>query len=887
MGGETRYELLEKIGSGSFASVYRAKDLELEREVAVKEIHAHFREDPQTLDRYWSEAQLLASLPHPNIVTIFDIDRDRGWLIMELMQTNLAERMSERQMNLRSLRTTVAHCLRALKYLHSRGVVHGDIKPGNMMIDSRKRIKIGDFGLARRVSDDEGSLLKGTTKYMAPEVVSEDFGEVTSASDLYSLGFSAYELMCGRENFENLFPGLSAFGRDKQAAWMMWHAASDRRLPEIHRTLQGVPEDLAKVIEKLTEKDPANRYQSADEALSDLEIDVKLVGKKGGDADGDSGSQKDKAPKSDKTRLGVIVAFFIASLAMSMFMLFQDNTPPNKLGPDTNAAKLGIIREISLDENLIVIEDPKTGVPEEFELGKRPKIYLENDKQQVLLRQLKVGDRVEVSQSDDEEGMALYSIVASRPISNEGYLKSLEVMDRQITIAVDQGTFRGDVILEVPERAKLTLNGDIASLSELLTKDRVDIEHLVPPGRKGTRELVSLDALRRMTTRGYIKNLDVDSKKFTLRFGKGRSSGESNYKISDKCKVTNRKGETLALADLKAGDRIEFEYDIQVHEIEVSRGSSNMEGTFKSVAESGEVFKVQDNAGKLFDFSIGSESEVTLGLVPVSLSDLREFDTLEIQYEEPEEGKRIITTLDATRPVLFDRWAIVIGTEAYQEKLLSPLPFAIENARAVYETLHRRYAFSKDRISLLLDEDLKSWKGQIKEKLEFASNSPTQVIIYISGHAYLSPGGKPYFAPVDFQWDKMEETGLSFEWLAEQLEQCKSKDKILLYDCTNAGQGKDIENELSAETMFSKINKTLSFAVIGNSSDGQRGQILEENKVSLFANSLSKGFGGAADADKNVRISPEELIDYLKEEMSKADLPAGVKQTPVLLEKAN
>jgi serine/threonine protein kinase len=110
-------------------------------------------------------------------------------------------------MDLKSLKTTLAHCLRALKYLHARGVLHGDLKPSNLMIDHRKRVKLGDFGLARRVSDEDGSLLKGTAKYIAPEVVSDDFGEVGPQSDLYSLGFSCYELMCGTDHFEDLFPG--------------------------------------------------------------------------------------------------------------------------------------------------------------------------------------------------------------------------------------------------------------------------------------------------------------------------------------------------------------------------------------------------------------------------------------------------------------------------------------------------------------------------------------------------------------------------------------------------------------------------------------------------------------------------------------------------------
>ena len=271
---QERYQLLEKIASGSYATVYRGRDLQQGREVAIKQIHEQFLTDPAQLDRYWPDAQLLASFQHPNIVTIYDIVRERGWLIMELMQGDLSKIAGRKQMPLESLKTTLAHCLRALKFLHSHGIIHGDIKPSNMMIDCRKRVKISDFGLARRVNNEHGSLIKGTTNYMAPEVVSDQFGEEGPASDLYSLGFAAFELMCG-EHFEELFPGIEAFGRDRQMAWMMWHTAPDRRLPEISRVLADVPEDLARTIQKLIAKPQSQRYKSADEAISDLGIEAK------------------------------------------------------------------------------------------------------------------------------------------------------------------------------------------------------------------------------------------------------------------------------------------------------------------------------------------------------------------------------------------------------------------------------------------------------------------------------------------------------------------------------------------------------------------------------------------------------------------------------------
>ena len=404
MASDSRYELLEKVGAGSFATVYRARDTELGREVAIKQIHDQYLQMPEQMDRYWQEAQLLAQLQHPNIITFYDIDRQRGWLIMELMQGNLSDRISTEQLDLKSVRTALAHCLRALKYLHSQGIVHGDIKPANMMIDSRKRIKIGDFGLSRRVSDEDGSLLKGTTKYMAPEVMSEDFGEVGPASDLYSLGFAAYELMCG-PNFESLFPGLNAFGRDRQVGWMMWHAAPDRKLPEISRVLEGVPEDLAHVVQKLVSKDQAQRYQSAAEALSELQIDIKIV-KTGYDAPTDE--------KPDSTRRNVAVAAFCGSLILSLLMLFlPGNSGEEKKVVDTGAPIEGVVGRVEIDKGFITITGPD-GIPQEIRIGSSPKILL-NEKTYITSRDLLPDDHVVIKKTTADDGRVMLEIAVSRP----------------------------------------------------------------------------------------------------------------------------------------------------------------------------------------------------------------------------------------------------------------------------------------------------------------------------------------------------------------------------------------------------------------------------------------------------------------------------------------
>ena len=270
MESDLRYEILDTIASGEFATVSRARDRDLGREVAVKQIHAQYLADPRQLARYWQEAQLLASLQHANILTIYDVVRPRGWLILELMRGSLKPAAEGDPMDLDQLRLVLANCLTGLHFLHTNGVIHGDIKPSNILVAPPNRIKLGDFGLARRASNEEGSLLKGTTKYMAPELLSAQFGAVGPASDLYSLGFTAYELMVG-SHFESLLPTLATFGRNKQLAWMMWHSTADVKLPDIQRVLEGVPEDLAHVIQRLIAKDQSQRYRSAAEALRDLQ----------------------------------------------------------------------------------------------------------------------------------------------------------------------------------------------------------------------------------------------------------------------------------------------------------------------------------------------------------------------------------------------------------------------------------------------------------------------------------------------------------------------------------------------------------------------------------------------------------------------------------------
>ena len=364
--------------------------------MAIKQIHRQFLSDARQLDRYWQEAQLLASLQHPNIMTIYDIVRPRGWLILELMQGSLHQAAQGDPMDLEQLRLALTCALQALKFLHANGVIHGDVKPSNLFVDKRNWVKLGDFGLARRVSNDHGSLLKGTTKYMAPELVSEQFGPVGPASDLYSLGFTAYELLCGAQ-FDSLFPGLDAFGRDKQIAWMMWHAAPDRRLPDIHRVLEGVPDDLAQVIQRLVVKNPAQRYKTADEALRDLRIDPSLADTvaAGGPTPEELAAEARCAER--RKRIGILATFALSGLVMAAIAFFSK--PPPVVPPPKEPPPIeGIVRTVLPEKHTLVIESG--GKPLEYSI--RPQDHLFLNGAASLLRDLQDGDHLTIKKLCDE-----------------------------------------------------------------------------------------------------------------------------------------------------------------------------------------------------------------------------------------------------------------------------------------------------------------------------------------------------------------------------------------------------------------------------------------------------------------------------------------------------
>ncbi|OLN30374.1 Serine/threonine protein kinase PrkC, regulator of stationary phase [Desulfovibrio sp. DV] len=197
------YVIQEKIGEGGMGQVYRALHRRLDRQVAIKRLAPQLSHNQDMLKRFLQEARLQARLPHPNVVSIFDlIENEQGvFLVMEYVEGQTAKAMLEGRERL-TLPETFAIAegvLNGLAFMHKNGVVHRDIKPSNIMVSKDGLVKVTDFGIARLV-DEESGLTRfgggiGTLHYMAPELIRA--GTVSFSVDIYSLGATLHELLSG------------------------------------------------------------------------------------------------------------------------------------------------------------------------------------------------------------------------------------------------------------------------------------------------------------------------------------------------------------------------------------------------------------------------------------------------------------------------------------------------------------------------------------------------------------------------------------------------------------------------------------------------------------------------------------------------------------------
>lgn len=258
-----RYELLERIGEGGMAVVYRARDALLGRLVAIKVLREQFASDGEFLTRFRLEARAAASLSHPNVVNIYDVGEDRGihYIVMEYVQgRNLKELIrSRRPLAVGEACSIALQIARALEAAHQRELVHRDIKPHNILMTPDGTVKVTDFGIAQAASTTSltqtGTVI-GSVHYFSPEQARGH--SVDCASDIYSLGVVMYEMVTGRLPFTGESP----------VAVALKHLQERPVVPS--KINPDVPAALEQIILKMLAKEKSERYRSAAELIQDL-----------------------------------------------------------------------------------------------------------------------------------------------------------------------------------------------------------------------------------------------------------------------------------------------------------------------------------------------------------------------------------------------------------------------------------------------------------------------------------------------------------------------------------------------------------------------------------------------------------------------------------------
>jgi TolB-like protein/predicted Ser/Thr protein kinase len=304
----SHYKILSELGRGGMGVVYKAEDLTLQRIVALKFLAPHVVTDEEHKKRMLHEARATAALDHPNISTVYGIEEAEGhtFIVMAFIEgESLSDRIESGQMDIIEGLDIAIQTARGLSKAHAAGIVHRDIKPGNILITGDEQVKIVDFGLAKLASQTrltQAGTILGTMAYMSPEQVTG--ADTDASSDIWAIAVVLYEMLAGQAPF-----------RGEMDAAVMYSIMNEDPEP-LTEVRKDATVELERILEKALSKDPDKRMQSVDEFLSGLEEirDRQTLGMKQG---------RFAALKRTKVRKRITVAAIVAAVAVSAVFLIQ------------------------------------------------------------------------------------------------------------------------------------------------------------------------------------------------------------------------------------------------------------------------------------------------------------------------------------------------------------------------------------------------------------------------------------------------------------------------------------------------------------------------------------------------------------------------------------
>jgi serine/threonine-protein kinase len=491
-----RYRLLELIGEGGMALVYKAECSVLCRTVAIKILRPQFASDAEFVERFRREARSAASLSHPNVVSIYDVGRNEGldYIVMEYIPGNTLKNIIKQEAPLpveQALNIT-RQIAEALNHAHQRNIIHRDIKPHNILVTPDGRIKVTDFGIARAMS--AGSLTQageviGSVQYLSPEQAKGE--AVGPQSDLYSLGCVLYELLTGVVPFRGDTPISIAFQHLQE------------KIPPIHHIRPEVPMEVDNIIKKATAKNLAERYPSALAMLKDIDrVQRKPQRNKGVDYDDANYPTQIWKPRKQEAEsistpkskwliwvFGSLGVTLVVLVVLTLFALNLFSRPrPEVIVPNLVGKELTVAREILRRDNLrINVKDTlyNPDFPVGVVISQRP----------ISGQKKRADSEVEVVVSKGPELVRIPDLIGKTEIEAELALEEVGLKLGEKLTGSNPNQIEGTVIKQLPEKnAQIQRGASVTiTINRIISGNLIQVPNFI--GRSLTDVRAELSAL--------------------------------------------------------------------------------------------------------------------------------------------------------------------------------------------------------------------------------------------------------------------------------------------------------------------------------------------------------------------------------------------------------